>query len=561
MLKEEQMEEEEEEHHRQVARSQGLCLEIDEDIPPPPASGDGDGHDHNHQPQQQSAWHPASSPSPLEAARLREKRCLSETNNNRRWFETHSKHLLICSWSGRPVFSRYGDESKLAAYMGVLSAIISNFQRNQDGLLSIRSGRRKRAFSNPNSNSASSSSSASGFVSSPLQPATEDNNKKKNGMKMYRQKQRIEMKNNMKKKKNETLFVFLLKGPLYLVVISSAGEPEQVLRRQLEYVHGQLMFILTAGVNQFLEAQPNYDLRSLLHGSEGLLVELIDQMSVDPAFLLGGIDCLEIAPNGREALSFAALKKQRSPGLLYAVLFAGQRLISRARAKSAKPLEPFDLLLLRNFVMNSPSLRDKESWTPICLPAFNDRGYLYAHVSFLEKDICMVLITVDPSEFHELKECKRIILEDIKDSQLFHTIQQSLEQQIPTPIAFTTKDMQLGEDVQDMRYFLYKSERTGQFVRPRPITPYTSREAQTAIFRICQRIHDRSCARKTHSIYFVNNDFATVLAWFGKGEFQMYAVFTPLVSKASAISACNKALQWIKRRESSLFALQPTTWG
>jgi len=40
-----------------------------------------------------------------------------EYDKDASWF-THKKHFLVCSWAGRPIFSRYGDESLLAGFMG-----------------------------------------------------------------------------------------------------------------------------------------------------------------------------------------------------------------------------------------------------------------------------------------------------------------------------------------------------------------------------------------------------------------------------------------------------------
>src|SRR4051812_44292641 len=78
---------------------------------------------------------PSSSASPLASAssdRSREhwllkhqqhQRYLHESSVDASWFN-HSKHMLVCSWSGRPIYTRYGDDSKLAAYTGVITALI-----------------------------------------------------------------------------------------------------------------------------------------------------------------------------------------------------------------------------------------------------------------------------------------------------------------------------------------------------------------------------------------------------------------------------------------------------
>ncbi len=95
---------------------------------------------------------PAASPSAAAIRRARwahhhllQQRYKDEHNHDPAWFR-HSKHVLICSWSGRPIYTRYGDESKLAAYMGVITALISNFQRLGDQLREVRAGVWKFVF-------------------------------------------------------------------------------------------------------------------------------------------------------------------------------------------------------------------------------------------------------------------------------------------------------------------------------------------------------------------------------------------------------------------------------
>ena len=42
--------------------------------------------------------------------------------------------------------------------------------------------------------------------------------------------------------------MFVLKGPVYLVAVSRTGEPVRHLQRQLEHLHGCIVFVLTQKV-------------------------------------------------------------------------------------------------------------------------------------------------------------------------------------------------------------------------------------------------------------------------------------------------------------------------
>ena len=60
------------------------------------------------------------------------------------------------------------------------------------------------------------------------------------------------------------LIVFLERGPLYLVAVSSAAEPESALRLQLELLHAHLLAILTDNFDKMLARNPRFEPRRLL---------------------------------------------------------------------------------------------------------------------------------------------------------------------------------------------------------------------------------------------------------------------------------------------------------
>lgn len=57
--------------------------------------------------------------------------------------------------------------------------------------------------------------------------------------------------------------------------------------------------------------------------------------------------------------------------------------------------------------------RASESWTPLCLPKFNDSGFLHAYVCFVAADVCLLLISTKQDSFYQLSNCKREIVEVI----------------------------------------------------------------------------------------------------------------------------------------------------
>ncbi len=72
-----------------------------------------------------------------------------------------------------------------------------------------------------------------------------------------------------------------------------------------------------------------------------------------------------------------------------------------------------DLHLIANFVNSSNAFKASESWTPICLPKFNDTGFLHAYVCFIATDVCLVLISTKQDSFYPLSNCKNLIVQVI----------------------------------------------------------------------------------------------------------------------------------------------------
>jgi len=117
---------------------------------------------------------------------------------------------------------------------------------------------------------------------------------------------------------------------------------------------------------------------------------------------------------------------------------------------------------------------------------------------------------------------------------------------------------ELDSGVPEFRHFLYKSEPTNQIVMPSPAPPFATKKAQKELFRRYQHVHSRihdTPGVKVHTLYYEVSSTATMLAMLRPGEYELYAVFTPLVSKESALNAATRALKWIKREENTLFIL------
>lgn len=280
------------------------------------------------------------------------------------------KHFLILSSAGKPIYSRHGHDQLITNYVGVVQTIISFYQSTHDTLRGFTAG--------------------------------------------------------------DVRFVVMSKGPLNLVAISRLPESDAQLRTQLEALYMQILSTLTLpSMERMFAARANYDLRRPLQGTETLLSALADGFTRgSPSTLLSALECLKLRKSHRTTINNTLLKT-RSENLLYGLIVASGKLVSVVRPKKHS-LHPGDLHLIFNMLFEAGSVKagGGENWIPLCLPGFNNTGYLYMYVSFLnlehpteqiqerprtsegaDDEVAVLLISADKESFFELRGMRDDLVE------------------------------------------------------------------------------------------------------------------------------------------------------
>lgn len=412
----------------------------------------------------------------------------------------HRKHVFVLSEAGKPIYSRYGSEEALSSTMGVMMALVSFVQSGDNIIRSVYS--------------------------------------------------------------EQHTVVFLQKGPLVFVCVSSTRQSERQLRGELLYVYHQIISMLTqASISRIFEHKKNYDLRRLLAGSEKILDGLLNLVDSDPSFLLAAVHCLPLASSLRDSLS-QILQKAITPNLVFSILIAKNQLLTIVQEKTViedSRLEPADVHLLLNLIGASSAFQAGEIWTPICLPLFNPDCYFYAYISYLdppECTVCLLLLSTDKEAFYAVAECKR----KIEEAMVAQNSLSLIAKVQPYSVS------QVG--VSDLRHFMYKPfdvpdnyRQLTQFTSPEMEAPYSSEEEKMRLLDLYRYMHGRmhSTSRPLKLIYHVA-ERETLLAWV-TSKFELYTCFSPLVTKACAITAITKLLRWIKKEEDRLFIRYPPKYS
>ncbi|QCD88191.1 Vacuolar fusion protein MON1 [Vigna unguiculata] len=453
------------------------------------------------------------------------KRHFDEDDGSISW-RKRKKHFFVLSHSGKPIYSRYGDEHRLAGFSATLQAIISFVENGGDSVKLVRAGRHQ--------------------------------------------------------------VIFLVKGPIYLVCISSTEEPYASLRGQLELIYGQMLVILTKSINRCFEKNPKFDMTPLLGGTEIVFSSLIHSFSWNPATFLHAYTCLPLAYATRQAAG-AILQDVADSGVLFAILMCRHKVISLVGAQKDS-LHPDDILLLANFVMSSESFRQveltSESFSPICLPRYNPSAFLYAYIHYFDDDTYLVLLTTNSDAFYHLKDCRIRVENVLLKSCVLSEVQRSLlnggmhvedlppishsgsshlgQHMLPSdsPDRFREANSGIGGPA-GLWHFIYRSIYLNQYVSsefPSSInTPQLQKKLYRAYEKLFASMHDKGIG--PHKTQFRRDENYVLLCWVTP-DFELYAAFDPLADKALAIKTCNHVCQWIKDVENEIFLLgaSPFSW-
>lgn len=423
-----------------------------------------------------------------------------------RIWKSKLKHYMILSSAGKPIWSRHGDLSLINSSMGVVQTIISFYEGAKNPL---------QAFSAGN-----------------------------------------------------TRFVISTEGPLYFVAISKLGESDSQLRAQLEALYMQILSTLTLPTlkNIFVH-RPSTDLRKPLEGTESLLSSLADNFTKGSASaLLGSLECLRLRKSQRHSINNTFLKL-RADRLLYGLIVAGGKLVSVIRPRRHS-LHPSDLQLIFNMLFEADGIKagGGENWIPLCLPAFNNKGYLYMYVSFFdgvsgeqatssaaaqgrstEEEIAMVLISADRESFYELKQMRDNVAQQLAKNGGLALIRNAAQLGRPK-----VPDIAPGSPVS---HFLYKSRANVQFCMASLKPAFQELVDRRRLMTVYHELHAAIHAKHSHlKVLHCVSEEVTSLAWMTP-VFELYCIAGPNVSRNTIAQGANKIIQWAKREEERLFII------
>jgi len=354
--------------------------------------------------------------------------------------------------------------------------------------------------------------------------------------------------------------VFANKNRLFCLIVSAyRNENVSQLLSQLEFVFLQVVMILSESRFRILDKNPGFMLCNYLTGMEAALHSMMNDFATDPAYLLHSIPVLRMAPSLRAKIHvvmrdaiLASLSSRHSAQdvkdqIVFGFLFSHKQLVTIVQPSSCSLLSD-ELIVLINFVTSLSSLRKAASWTPITLPLLAPMNILYACISFISADVCVVLAFAQPGHIDLMQRAYSIIQNELQVGGYLLTGVQEASSQILTVNA-------IDPNFAGLLHFVYKTISDFSFyVAPVPDPVFNrSDEAKESLLRLYRRVHSQMHERKSVLNYFEARECETLVGWISPMKFELYCVFSPFITKTEVVSISNKLLKWISREESALF--------
>lgn len=407
-------------------------------------------------------------------------------------WKTRNKHIFVLSDAGKPIFSRYGNDYEQSAIMGVVQAIFSRGIDVGDNLRSIET------------------------------PGCR--------------------------------FVFVSRGPLYLLAICRTEEPEESLRAQLHFLYSCIVFFLSAKVLQGLERDPGMDVRAQMGGTREALIGVIRNANRSLAIQMMANPVLPLPQKPRSRLS-ALVRSVKVPDLVYGIVLAGAYVVSIVQPKRAThALAPSDLMLLVNFVRET-SVRGGESWVPVCLPELADTGFLHAYIAYVTDDVCVVLVSSKSTQEHFLSvsAAKNHLVKSLNgpENKLLREVMRMYKTQETVGVTV--------EGLDGLQHFVFRWEESSQLTFMSYPERFSEHKPRKRLLRRYMGVYYRLTAPGcTSRQLFETTEFGTVAA-VRAADGIMLAAFDRLVDAGLAHDHCEKLVSLI-RHERGAFVCPPLTW-
>eukprot|EP00760_Papus_ankaliazontas_P030329 PhM_4_TR4766/c0_g1_i1/m.12126/K20195/MON1; vacuolar fusion protein MON1 len=420
-------------------------------------------------------------------------------HSTREWRDRR-KHFLIVSASGRPVFTRYGDECAMSDLFGIVQVMISMGESRNEML--------RRAVA------------------------------------------------------GDVQICFLQMGELAYMVVARTGETFASYQQQMRRLHHQIESIIP-NVDQILKKKQTFDLRRFIGEADvAVLHGLIHAMNVDPGYYFEAVHPVRLPKPSRQLLTTLlhnSTGPQRSEDILFSLVLM-RRSVAQLVSYQKHSLHPSDVLLLINYINTSPSIQKAETWFPLCFPTFSPGGFLWIYVKYFDSHVALVHVSASQESFEHLSKAQetfRRLMAAAAASPSNSTktnVMMQLQKRATAPVGdFHVSDIGLSE----LRHVLYVT--SGQYIASTwPVLAAQNMKEQKRIIRgyVQLRATLRTSGSTARERIATQDSQSECMVVQTTHESELYMLFAPMTPKRVLSLSATRVRRFLKQFEEELFLSQ-----
>lgn len=345
--------------------------------------------------------------------------------------------------------------------------------------------------------------------------------------------------------------VFLCTEALFYVCISKGSDSLESLHNQLKMLHTKVISTLTDNITTMLISRPSYDARNLMGGTHAALDTLIRTTAVSPNILEAFMPVrMQAQARGQIQNSF---KSHMHEDVLYGFMMTSTAVVYRY-CRKGEIIHHVDVTLLTNMLASCHALRSTMSWTPICLPNYSDKGFVYAYITFLpDSQIGLALVSDNAVAFKNLKACGDAIVADL---QSFIPVIEESVNQMPYPVNTC--------GIKDFKHFIYMNRTVEQYTMSgfMPTTRVCLSEMPLNIYKRTLRRYFLAYKLSNIQEYYKGNYIRIdtykneQIISIRNNDFTLLASLSSMAQTSNVVQMTNQLVKWLKSEENNMFIMR-----
>ncbi|VDM46223.1 unnamed protein product [Toxocara canis] len=301
-------------------------------------------------------------------------------------------------------------------------------------------------------------------------------------------------------------------------------------------------------VSVFQKRGPNFDLRLLLRGAERHLNEIMHSFRCETSVFLRSVRVFAMNASERDLIAstiVSCVNNAKVSNVIFGLVLAHRQLVAVVRMKGIA-LHPSDLHILINLVECNPSFRNADNWIPICLPHFNDTGFVHAFVSYLWEGspACLMLLSLERGAFQSLREVNAAIAARLLSPKHRAAIQTALEKPPVLELDSAT--------FPDIWHFVYKNRCSGQTCSAPWRIPYVSEQERRRLLAYYKKSIGLCLETAEIKQLFATTPHNCLMSYITP-NFELHCVLSPFVQRSMASAQADRLIKLLKKEENRFF--------